>query len=83
MKQVNMWIPDDVYVLLVKEAARRMIAAGKEIPISRLAADLVIESVTNSDPDRAQGENPKIESNEDNKDGEQSKGAFDFSALDI
>ena len=77
MKQI--WIEDETHMLLMKEAARRTLISGKRMPMNKLADELIVEAINNSAP----GENPKTESNEDNKDGEQSKGAFDFSALDI
>lgn len=45
MKQVNMTLPDDVYELLVKEAARRQLASGKVIRVSYLAAELCVHAV--------------------------------------
>ncbi len=78
MKQI--WIEDETHMLLVKEAGRRMLIGGKRIPINKLADDLVVEAINNSAPNSAPGENPKTESNKESK---PSKGAFDFSALDI
>ena len=48
MKQVNVWLTDEVHIELVKEAGRRMQTTGKYVTISRLAADIIIESVNSN-----------------------------------
>ena len=95
MKQVNIWIEEDIYTLLIKEAGKRMMKTGAEITISRLAADVVIEAMLNSDENLpTAGEKPieladsvlmDMDAKQDTKqDGKQelNESAFDFSALD-
>ena len=53
MKQVNMWMDDDLHMLLVKEAARRQLAVGKILTVSKLSVMLVKESL-NGKPDNEQ-----------------------------
>ena len=83
MKQVNIWIGDDIHKLLIKEAGKRMMKTGKEITPSRLAADIVIETLTNN-PVEHMDAKPDASIKEDKIDNKEvSKNAFDFSALDI
>ncbi len=60
MKQVNMWIDDNVHMLLVKEAARRQLDAGKILSVSKLAAMIVKESL-NGKPIAKPDDNPVAE----------------------
>ena len=45
MKQVNMWLDDDVHMLLVKEAARMQLEQGKIISVAKLASILMKQSL--------------------------------------
>ena len=48
MKQVNMWIPDDIHMLLVKEAAKRMLQDGIDIRPSKMAALIITQHLNGS-----------------------------------
>ena len=84
MAQVNVTISDEAYEILVEESAKRQLISKKVVRIGTIAAELLEPAILalNSDsaPNSAPGENPKTESNKESK---PSKGAFDFSALDI
>ena len=54
MKQVNMWLDDDVHALLVRMAAEEQLETGKWVPISRLASRIVKETLNGHKPDNEQ-----------------------------
>ena len=83
MQQVNLTITDEDHAILIRESGKYMMETGKIKKVATLAYELLRPAIAALNSDSAPGENPKIESKENNKDGEQSKGAFDFSALDI
>ena len=70
MPQVNMYVDDKLYAILVKEAARRQLESEKVVKISSLAAELlkpVILSLNGDTPpqDANPDETPQTNSKED------------------
>ena len=53
MKQVNLWLDDDIHMLLVKEAARAQLETGKILRVSTLAA-MILKQSLNGKPDNKQ-----------------------------
>ena len=54
MKQVNMRIDDELYMLLVKEAARMQIEQGKVIPIGHCAIEIMKKHLSNGNSSPSQ-----------------------------
>lgn len=88
MKQVNIWLTDERYELLVKEAGKRMAQTGKLIKVSTLATTLLNPAL-----DTLNGNKPTEKPSQDNipdkspqtvsTNSKESKLAQDFAKLDF
>lgn len=70
MKQVNVYVTDEEYTLLVKEAGRIMQETGKHMPLGRLAGLLVspeIAKLNGSPPTAVPNEDSKQDDKQDNE----------------
>ena len=73
-RQVNLWITDEDYKILVKEAARRQLETGKIVKIATLASELVKPAIA-----RLNGQTPSEDNIQESKqDDKQSKLANEF-----
>ena len=74
MKQVNMWITDELHMLLVKEAGKRMQKDGIYIKPSKAAAIIIEEYL---------GNNSNMPSETPTQDSEPTENEHPLSKLDI
>jgi hypothetical protein len=79
MKQVNMYLRDEDYELLVREVGKRMADTGKLVKVATLAHELLRPALDNL----RNGNSPASQDNKQEAPAPKSKLAMDFASIDI